>query len=102
MEGAQARQTVVARNYDELATLLLNRSPEFDLAILTPPRRGTADETCVERLMDDGAAVVVCTAVPLDLSQSRLASAQIVYKPFLDEDLRAACQRALDGTPALS
>jgi hypothetical protein len=100
VEQAQARQTVFARNYDEVASLLLDQPAEFELAIVTPPRRGTADETFVDRLIDGGAAIVVCTAAAVDLSGTRLADAEVIYKPFLDEDLLAACRRALDRRAA--
>jgi two-component system, response regulator PdtaR len=96
VEEAHARQTVFARNYDEVAALLLERPAQFELAILTPPRPGTADEACAGRLIDGGAAIVVCTATPIDLGGTRLAVAEVVYKPFLDGDLLAACRRALD------
>lgn len=95
IEQAQARQTVFARNYDEVAALLMDRSVGFDLAVLTPPRSGTADEACVARLIDDGTAIVVSTAARIDLSGTRLANAEVISKPFLEDDLLAACGRAL-------
>jgi hypothetical protein len=38
---------------------------------------------------------VICSANRVDVTETGLANAEIVYKPFADEDLLAACKRAL-------
>lgn len=94
LEGAHAAQAVFARNYQELAALE-PRFAEFDLAIVTPPRPGTSDLQLAERLAHAGPALVICSATPVDVDESVLAVAEIVYKPFADDDLLAVCKRAL-------
>ena len=96
LEGANAEQTVFARNYKELAALE-ERFSAFDLAIITPPRLGTGDAAVAERLVQAGPAVVVCSAARANVADTPLAQAQLVYKPFSDEELLAACRRALAG-----
>ena len=96
LEGANARHTVFARNYKELSALE-DRFPDFDLAIVTRPRLGTGDAAIAERLVKAGPALVVCSAARANLADTALAHAQVVYKPFSDEELLAACRRALAG-----
>lgn len=94
LEGANAEQAVFARNFSEAAALV-DRFGQFDLAIVNPPREGTDDLTVAERLVAAGPAIVVCTATPVDLGNTPLAGVEIVSKPFTDQDLLAACKRAL-------
>lgn len=94
VEEANARQTVFARNFDEAAALV-DRFGEFDLAIVTPPRLGTSDTLVAEHLAASVPAIVVCSAGRFDARGTPFANAEIVNKPFLEDDLLAACQRAL-------
>lgn len=94
VEDAGARQSVLARNYEEVAALS-GRYGEFDLAIVAVPRRDTADGDIAGRLAAAGVAIVVCTGSPGALAATPLAGAEIVDKPFSDEELLAACERAL-------
>lgn len=94
VEGARARSTVFARNFNEAAALG-DRFGEFDLAIVTPPRLGTADTLVAQRLAAAIPAIVVCTADRFDPTGTPFAGAQIVSKPFFEEDLLEACRRAL-------
>ncbi len=99
IEGANARKTVFARNFRELQALE-DRFHEFDLAIVTPPRRGTADWRVADRLVEAGPALVVCSAARVITDGTSFANAEIVYKPFSDDELLAACRRALDKRAA--
>jgi two-component system, response regulator PdtaR len=94
LEGANVQQTVFARNFEEAAALA-DRFGEFDLAIVNPPRPGTADVKTAELLVAAGPAIVVCTAARIDLGGGPLAGAEMIIKPYIDEDLLAACRRAL-------
>ena len=94
LEGTNAQQPVFARNFDEVATLT-DRLAEFDLAIVTPPRLGTADHAVFEKLVTAGLAVVICSAVPERLAKTGLTTGEFVSKPFSDTELLAACRRAL-------
>lgn len=94
MESAHAARTVFARNFTEAAALA-DRFSEFDLAIVTPPRRGSVDQEVADRLATAGPAVVVCSAAQVSLA-GELVGSEIVYKPFADEDLLTACRRALE------
>lgn len=95
LEDASAQHAAFARNFEEAATLA-GRLDGFDLAIVNAPRPGTSDQSVADDLMRRGIAVVVCSAVPGDLRRTSLAGAEIVEKPFSDEQLLAACRRALD------
>jgi DNA-binding response OmpR family regulator len=95
VEDANARHTVFARNWREVAALE-DRLEEFDLAIVTPPAVGKTDEAAMARLVESGAAIVVCSAAHHSLEGTPLAGAETVDKPFRDEDLLAACARALE------
>lgn len=53
-----------------------------------------------EKLVAAGSAIVVCTAARIDLSGTPLAGAEMIIKPYSDEDLLAACKRALAKRPA--
>lgn len=94
LEDTHAERAVFARNFAEAAALA-DRFSEFDLAIVNPPREGTADMAVAEQLAAAGPAIVVCTAAMLDLERTPLAGAEMISKPYTDEDLLAACRRAL-------
>ncbi len=94
VEAAHAADTVFARDFKEAAGLA-ERFGEFDLAIVNPPERGSVDMATVERLAASCFAIVVCTASSAELSGTPLAGAEVVTKPFADDDLLAACQRAM-------
>ena len=94
LEGARALQAVFARNFEEAAALT-ERFDGFQLAIVNPPAPGSEEMRTAERLVAAGVAIVVCTAARLDLSATPLAGAEIVTKPFSDDELLAACGRAL-------
>jgi CheY-like chemotaxis protein len=94
VEGANASQTVFARDFEEAAALAGCLS-EFDLAIINPPREDSSEIHLAGRLVAAGPAIVVCTASPLALDGTPLDGVEVVRKPFADGDLLAACQRAL-------
>jgi two-component system, response regulator PdtaR len=93
LEDANAAQTVFARNFEE-AKLLADRFGEFDLAIVNPPALRSPEMETAALLADAGPAIVVCTAAMVDLADTPLAGAELIVKPFSDEDLLAACKRA--------
>ena len=93
LEGANALQTVFARDFREVAALG-ERLREFDLVIVTAPREDP-DFAIAEQLATACPAIVVCSAARGDLRGTPLASAEFVDKPFSDEALLAACRRAL-------
>jgi len=95
LEGANALQTVFARDFHEVGKLT-DRLVEFDLAIITAPR-DDADFAIAEQLALAGPAIVVCSAARDHLAGTPLADAEIVDKPFADDVLLTACRRALDG-----
>jgi hypothetical protein len=101
VEDASARKTVFARNFREVQALE-GRFHEFDLAIVTPPRYGTADWSVADKLIAAVPALVVCSAARVITTGTSFANAEIVYKPFADEQLLAACRRALDKRSAAS
>ncbi len=94
LEDAHAAQAVFARNYNELAAMA-ERFASFDLAIITPPRLGTADVAVAHRLAEAGPALVICSATKIEIGGTPLERARIVSKPFSDETLLAACRAAL-------
>lgn len=96
LEDAHAAKAVFARNYKELAALE-PRFTEFDLAIVTPPRRGTSEAMLFDRLARSGPALVVCSATSERTDDSTLATAELVHKPFSDDELLDACKRALSA-----
>jgi CheY-like chemotaxis protein len=93
VEGAHAAQTEFVRNFAE-AQPLADRFHEFDLAIVNPPPERSPELEIASLLAKAGPAIVVCTAANVDLTNSPLAGAELIVKPFSDEDLLAACQRA--------
>jgi hypothetical protein len=94
LDGAQVAQTVLARNYKELAELEA-RFFEFDLAIVNPPRAGTGDRLVAAKLVAAGPAIVVSSAARPNLTGTAFDGAEIIIKPFRDKDLLEACGRAL-------
>ena len=94
LEGANALQAVLARNFREVEALG-DRLGEFDLAIMTAPR-SDADYMIAGQLAMAGPAIVVCSAARGSLAGTPLAGAEIVHKPFSDDALLLACRRALD------
>jgi len=97
---AHAEKTVFARNFRE-AQALGEGLRRLDLAIINPPRR-PSDWGIAERLASSQAAIVVCTATNVQLEGTALADAEIVYKPFSDADMLAACGRALERRGRIS
>jgi DNA-binding response OmpR family regulator len=93
LEDANAEQTVFARDFGE-AQLLAERFHEFDLAIVNPPPIRSPEMEIAGLLVKAGPAIVVCTAAKVDLTDSPLAGAELIVKPFADEELLAACRRA--------
>ncbi len=91
---ANASSTVFVRDFREAATIV-GQFGDFDLAIINPPLQGSHESALAARLAAAGPAIVVCTAAPVGLSGTALSDAEIVRKPFADDDLLAACQRAL-------
>jgi DNA-binding response OmpR family regulator len=95
LEGENAVEPVFARDFAQAARLG-DLGGMFDLAIVNPPLPGSEDMKVAERLAAAGVPIVVCTAARIDLSDTPLARAEIVVKPFADDDLVAACRRALE------
>ncbi|HVY43583.1 MAG TPA: hypothetical protein VG966_11165 [Hyphomicrobiaceae bacterium] len=94
LEDAATRPPVLARDYQDVA--LLDQEPSaFDLAVVTPPRPGTDDDAVAARLVAAGVALVVCSAARIPLAGTALAGAELLDKPFADDELIAACLRAL-------
>lgn len=94
LEDANAEKSVFARNFGE-AQALAGRFSEFDLAIINPPPAGSPEMATAALLAAGGPAIVVCTAAKIDLTGTPLEGAELIIKPFSDDDLLAACQRAL-------
>jgi two-component system, response regulator PdtaR len=99
LEDAGVRQTVLARNFQEAATLA-DRFGEFDLAVIHSPRPGTADIEVASRLAAAVPALVVCSADPQALAHSPLGAVVKLSKPFSDGQLLAACGRAIERRDA--
>jgi CheY-like chemotaxis protein len=93
LEDANAGKAVFARHFGEAAALA-DRFAQFDLAIVNPPETGSLEMETAAALVAAGPAIVVCTAAHVDLTGTPLAGAELITKPFSDEDLLAACQRA--------
>lgn len=98
LEDANAAQAVFARDFTE-AQVLADRFGEFDLAIVNPPPHRSPEMETAGLLVQAGPAIVVCTAAKVDLTDSPLAGAELIVKPFSDADLLAACQRARARLP---
>ena len=93
VEGANAAETLFARNFAE-AQPFADRFHEFDLAIVNPPPQRSPELETASLLAKAVPAIVVCTAASVDLANGPLAGAELIVKPFSDEDLLAACRRA--------
>lgn len=100
LETAFELQCVLARSFDE-ARQLSGQFVDFELAIVNPPR-SDADLDVAAQLVAAGTAVVVSTAARTVLDGTPLEAAELVYKPFLDDQLIAACRRALAQRRAVS
>ncbi|HZY68762.1 MAG TPA: hypothetical protein VFE52_09250 [Devosia sp.] len=95
IEEANAAPPVLARTFEEAADLA-DRFGEFDLAIVNPPEAGSAGMHVAARLAAACPAIVVCTGAGTDLGATPLAGAELIMKPFSDDDLLAACRKAMD------
>ncbi len=95
VESAHAADAVFARDFKEAAGLAA-RFGEFDLAIVNPPAPDGADMATAMQLATACPSIVVCSATSVDLADTPLASAETVAKPFSDDALLAACQRAME------
>jgi DNA-binding NtrC family response regulator len=94
LDESHAAEAVFARNFGE-ARAHAERFGEFDLAIVNPPQPDTPEMETAALLAAVVPALVVCTATATaDLSGTPLAAAELLVKPFSDDDLLAACQRA--------
>ena len=94
LEESHAAEAVFARNFGE-ARAHADRFAEFDLAIVNPPQPGSPDMETATLLASLVPALVVCTATATtNLAGTPLAAAELVVKPFADEALLAACQKA--------
>ena len=94
VEEAQARETVFATSFGQLAGDV-DGFGRFDLAIVTPLKPGAPDWFVLEKLLAARPAIVVSAADPLPPDHPLKSRAEIIYKPFLDEELLEACRRAL-------
>jgi DNA-binding response OmpR family regulator len=95
VESAHAADAAFARDFKEAAGLAA-RFGEFDLAIVNPPAPGSAEMETAAQLAAACPALVVCSASSTDLAGTALAAAEMVAKPFSDDALLAACQRAME------
>jgi DNA-binding NtrC family response regulator len=93
LEAAGAKETVLARTFDEAAALGETLS-QFDLVILPPPSEGDRHRL-LDKVTSAGLAVVVCSGFRGARSGHPFGDAEFLDKPFADEDLLAACERAL-------
>lgn len=93
LDAAGAADTVLARNFEEVATLG-DGIGRFDLVILPPPA-GEAQTTVAGRILAAGLAVVLCSGFHASGAGGVLADAEFLDKPFGDDELVAACERAL-------
>lgn len=91
---ANASSTVFVRDFREAAAIV-EQFGEFDLAIINPPLEDSHESVLAAKLAAAGPAIVICTAAPVELAGTPLEVAEVVRKPFADDDLLAACQRAL-------
>lgn len=101
VESAGAGESVLARSFAEAAALG-DGIEGFDLVIMHPPSpEDDGHPAVLDRIDSAGAAVVVCSAFQGLVSGTRLEHRVFLGKPFADEDLVAACARALaQATPA--
>jgi DNA-binding NtrC family response regulator len=95
LEAAGAAESVLARNFAEAAALG-DSIAGFDVVILHPPPPGDDRHPAViDRIRSGGLALVVCSAFRGAVTGTSLADAVFLGKPFSDEELIAACVRAL-------
>lgn len=93
LEAAGAKDTVLARNLEEAATLG-EALADFDLVILPPPSAGD-HHGLLDKIASAGLAIVVCSGFRGERSGHPFGDAEFVDKPFADDELVAACERAL-------
>jgi DNA-binding response OmpR family regulator len=93
LAAAGASETVLIRTLDEAATLG-EALAGFDLVILPPPRTDQP-QPVLARIAAAGAGIVVCSAFSGPRAGHPLADAEFLDKPFADEELVAACERAM-------
>jgi hypothetical protein len=91
--AAGAAESVLARNFEEAATLG-EAIAGFDLAIVPPPQ-AESHHAVVDRILSAGLAILVCSGFRGSIAGTALADAEFLDKPFADDDLVAACERAL-------
>lgn len=92
LEGANAAEAIFARDFAEAGALSASFA-DFDLAIVNTPQ--PHDACIAAKLAAAGPGIVVCTASPAELAATPFAQAALVPKPFSDEQLLAACRKAL-------
>lgn len=95
LEGFGAAQTVFARNTVE-ALDAMDRWPGFALALVEVQHSHDDDMALLRGLREAGVRLIVLTAdATLRRSNPSLPDAPIVVKPFLEDDLASAIDRAL-------
>lgn len=97
LEATGTIQTVIVRDFTEAASLE-GGFGDFNLAIVNPPHGRDFDTAW--RLMAARVVLVVCSAGPVDLDGTPLAGAPVISKPFADEHLLAAYEKARALRPA--
>lgn len=96
LERAEAGETVFARGIAEAAALGAH-FPQYELAIVeVPPNDGLAAVALLERLRSGGIPVIATTTTGPSLAPVP-AAVPILYKPFDEAALLAACRTAFDG-----
>lgn len=93
LEAAGAGEVVMARSLDEV-NVLGDAIAGFDLIILPPPDAGL-HQAVSRRIASAGLAIVVCSGFHRSIAEGPLAGAEFLDKPFADDELIAACERAL-------
>lgn len=94
LEDANAEQAIFARSFAEARTIA-GPFAEFDLAIVNPPQRDSIEMEIAALVAAAVPSLVVCTATAAaDFRGTPLAAAELIVKPFSDDDLLAACRRA--------
>jgi len=95
LEGFGAAQTVFARNTVE-ALDAMDRWPGFTLALVEIHHEHDEDAALLRGLREAGVKLIVLTAdATARRSVSTLPAAPVVMKPFLEDDLASAIQKAL-------
>lgn len=93
LDAAGAKETVVARTFDEAAALGETLA-DFNLVILPPPS-ARDDHRLLDTITSAGLAIVVCSGFRGARSGHPFGDAEFLDKPFADDELIAACERAL-------